>query len=278
MCLVVVSVIFGLGHAYQDTMGILLIAYTGRVLQTRIFSYCSFWVVRSVCRERKDIMIRVFVEIGKKRIFAGALDWPGWCRSGRDDKTALQALIDYGPRYAQVLHSREIEYLVPTDSSDLIVTERHDGNATTDFGAPAIILDADRKPLDRMEFERLQLILQACWQSFDHAVERAAGRELRKGPRGGGRDVEKILDHILEADHAYLARLAWKHKREGGRNPVEELGRTRGAIGNALEDAVNGDLPERGPRGGIIWPPRYFIRRAAWHVLDHAWEIDDRII
>jgi hypothetical protein len=68
--------------------------------------------------------IKVFVEIGKKRVFAGAVDWPGWCRSGRDEKTALQALIDYGPRYAQVLRSKEIEFQVPIDASDLIVTER----------------------------------------------------------------------------------------------------------------------------------------------------------
>ena len=83
---------------------------------------------------------------------------------------------------------------------------------------------------------------------------------------------------MLEADKGYLARLAWKHKGEGGKTPVEELSQTRGAILNALEVAVKGDLPEQGPRGGIIWPGRYFFRRVAWHVLDHAWEIDDRIV
>jgi hypothetical protein len=222
--------------------------------------------------------IKVFAEIGKKRVFAGAIDWPGWCRSNRDEKTAIQTLIDYAPRYGQVLHSREIEFQVPTDASDLIVTERHDGNATTDFGAPAIILDADKEPIDRIEFERLQTLLLACWQAFDIAMQRATGRELRKGSRGGGRDIKKILDHVLEADQGYLARLAWKHKREGGKNSVEELSRTRQAIHHALEAALNGDLPEQGPRGGIIWPARYFIRRVAWHVLDHAWEIDDRIV
>jgi hypothetical protein len=160
----------------------------------------------------------------------------------------------------------------------LILAERHEGNATTDFGAPAIVLDADREPIDRTEFERLKTILLACWQAFDGAVQRATGRELRKGPRGGGRDVEQIVDHVLEADRGYLARLAWKYKRDGGKDPVEELSRTRQAILNALEVAVNGDLPEQGPRGGIIWPARYFIRRVAWHVLDHAWEIDDRTV
>jgi hypothetical protein len=100
---------------------------------------------------------------------------------------------------------------------------------------------------------------------------------LRKGPRGGGRDTEKIIDHVVEADRGYLSRLAWKHTRESGNSYIEELSRTRGAILDALETAVNGELPEEGPRGGVIWPPQYFIRRVAWHVLDHAWEIEDRI-
>lgn len=222
--------------------------------------------------------INVFIEIGKKRIFAGAVDWPGWCRSGRDEKTALRALLDYGPRYAQVLHSKGIDFQIPTHESDLRVAERHEGNAGTDFGAPAIIPDADREPMDPKEYERLQTILLACWQALDTAVGRAAGRELRKGPRGGGRDVNKIVDHVLGADQAYLARLAWKHKRDSANDAVEELHRTRQAVISALEAAVKGDLPKQGPRGGIIWPPRYFIRRVAWHVLDHAWEIEDRMV
>ena len=222
--------------------------------------------------------IKVFVEIGKKRTFAGAVDWPGWCRGGRDEKTALQALIDYGPRYALVLHGTGIEFQVPTESSELIVTERHDGNSTTDFGAPAIILDGDSEPMDRAEFERLQPSLLACWQAFDSAVQRATDRELRKGPRGGGRDLDKIIDHVLGGDKGYLTRLAWTHKRESENTLREELGRTRQAIRDALDVARDGDLPERGPRGGIIWPPRYFIRRVAWHVLDHAWEIEDRMV
>jgi len=91
--------------------------------------------------------IEVFVEIGKKWVFAGAVDWPGWCQSGRDEKTALQALIDYGPRYAQVLHSKEIEFQVPTNVSGLIVTERRDGNTTTDFGAPGVMLIGQTLPM-----------------------------------------------------------------------------------------------------------------------------------
>ncbi|NOZ04824.1 MAG: hypothetical protein GXP41_00510 [Chloroflexi bacterium] len=110
-------------------------------------------------------------------------------------------------------------------------------------------------------------------------MQRATGKTLQKGPRGGGRrDLEKVLNHVPEADRGYLTRLAWKHKREAGPRRVAELGRMRQAIRDALEVAVTEGLPERGPRGGIIWPPRYFIRRVAWHVLDHAWEIEDRLI
>jgi hypothetical protein len=220
----------------------------------------------------------VFLEIGKKKTFAGALDWPGWCRSGVDETTALQALLNYGPRYAEVLQNQEITFQVPTDFTEFVITERQPGSATTDFGAPSIIVDADREPIDQMEFKRMQTILEACWQAFDNAVQKAADKELRKGPRGGGRDLDKIINHVLDGDRGYLSRLAWQHKRGDGGDLIEELGRTRQAILAALQVGVNGELPERGPRGGIIWPARFFVRRVAWHVLDHAWEIEDRII
>jgi len=222
--------------------------------------------------------IKVYVETGQKRSFVSAVDLPGWCRSGRDEETALQALIDYGPRYAQVLHGSGMDFRIPTDSSALIVAERHKGNATTDFGAPDAIPEADRERLDRMEFERLQAILLACWRAFDRAVGHATGRELRKGPRGGGRDLGKIIEHVLGAEQGYLARLAWRYKREGGIGPDDELARTRQAVLNALEVALHEGMPERGPRGGVLWPARYFVRRVAWHTLDHAWEIEDRIL
>jgi hypothetical protein len=96
----------------------------------------------------------MYLEIGKKRAFAGATDWHGWCRSGRDEQAALQALFDYGPRYARVLQG-----------------------ARLGFHAPA-----------------------------------------------------------------------------------------------------KGEISPRGPRGGARWAPRYFVRRVAWHMLDHAREIEDRVV
>jgi hypothetical protein len=52
---------------------------------------------------------------------------------------------------------------------------------------------ADRGAMDGIEYERWQEMLPACWGAFDGAPQRARGRELRKGPRGGGRDVDKIV-------------------------------------------------------------------------------------
>lgn len=220
--------------------------------------------------------IIVYLEIGKKRTFAGAIDWPGWCRSGRDEGSALQALFDYGPRYARVLSTARLGYQAPGDLSDFVVIERLEGNATTDFGAPAVAPSSDARPVDDAEMRRLQALLEACWQAFDSAVRGAKGKDLRKGPRGGGRDLEGIVQHVLGGNAGYLAQLGWKFKKDAENDLDAELSQTRQAVLKALESAARGEIPERGPRGGVRWAPRYFVRRAAWHVLDHVWEIEDR--
>jgi hypothetical protein len=151
------------------------------------------------------------------------------------------------------------------------------GGASTDFGAPEVPTEAEKKPVNEEELERFKKLLLACWRAFDRAIQQAKGKELRTGPRGGGRDLEKIMGHVIGADQAYLRRLAWKPQKAEEMNLEEEIKQTREAILSALEVAANGEVPEQGPRGGKIWPPRYFVRRVAWHVLDHVWEIEDRI-
>lgn len=221
--------------------------------------------------------IAVYLEVGKKRAFAGAIDWPGWQRAGRDEATALRALLAYGPRYARVLNPTSLAFTPPTDITQLRVVETLPGNATTDFGAPAMTPAADVDPVDETELHRFHTLLHACWQVFDAAVQLAEGQTLRKGPRGGGRDLDKIVRHVIEADAGYLRRLAWKMGKAPEETREEALHRTRQAILDALDAAVHEGLPERGPRGGKIWTPRYFVRRVAWHALDHAWEIEDRL-
>ena len=123
---------------------------------------------------------------------------------------------------------------------------------------------------------RLQALLNAYWQALDAAAKSATGQELRKGPRGGGRDLDKIVDHVNGANHAYLSQLAWQWTKPATDNPYEMLAATRQAIAAALTAAARGEAPTQRPRGGAVWSPRYFVRRVGWHVLDHAWEIEDR--
>lgn len=220
--------------------------------------------------------IPVYLEQGTKRVVAAALDWPGWCRIGRDEATALQALADYAPRYAPVAATAGLDFSAPEAVSSFTVSERLTGSASTDFGSPGAIPMADNQPVTAGELARLQALLTACWQTFDEAVRAAAGKELAKGPRGGGRDLAQIDAHVLEAEAAYLERATGTRFEPAGDGPAGREQGLRQAVLAGLAAAAHGEVAPVGPRGGKRWPPRYFARRAAWHVLDHAWEIEDR--
>ncbi len=220
----------------------------------------------------------VYLEIGEKKVFAGAVKWPGWCRSGRNEESAIQALLDSGSRYSQILQSTELVFEAPERASSFNIVERLDGNSTTDFGAPDLPLSNDNEPIDANELLRLSILLKSCWIAFDEAVIAADGKQLRKGPRGGGRDLKKIIDHVLMADESYLKRIGWKIQNIEEGKFEKRLDRIRKEMLDAFEAAAHGELPVVGPRGGKRWGPRFFVRRVAWHVIDHAWEIEDRVL
>ncbi|MBK6713160.1 MAG: hypothetical protein IPG51_22960 [Chloroflexi bacterium] len=123
-------------------------------------------------------------------MIAGAVEWPGWCRIARSEAEALQALLDYGPRYATAVNPTGSAFQPPTHMADLNVVERLDGSSTTDFGAPDAMPAADQRPFTPADLPRAEIMMQACWQVLDTAVQTAAGTPLTKGPRGGGRDLE----------------------------------------------------------------------------------------
>lgn len=222
--------------------------------------------------------IEVYIEQGSKRALASAIAWPGWSRGGRDEDAALQSLAGYGSRYAGVLHNVGIAFDAPADASMFTIIERLPGNATSDFGAPDVPPSSDARPLDDSDLQRMETLLRAYWQAFDSAADMAVGKALRTGPRGGGRDLDGIMRHVLDGDRAYLGRLAWKSPKREAQDLPDELRATRQNVLAALAQAAHGELPTRGPRGGAIWTPRFFVRRLGWHVLDHAWEIEDRVI
>jgi DinB superfamily len=214
--------------------------------------------------------IDVLLEVGDKRTFASAADWPGWSRAGRDVDAAIQALVGYAERYATVLGDSVKGFRAPRTRKALAIAERLPGDATTDFGAPGVIAEADGRPVSPRDLTRLEHILRACWAALDAAAAAAADASLRTGPRGGGRDLSKILAHVRDAQDAYGRKLGGAPPRDAG---DEER---RAAFLAAVASRARGEVPDVGPRGGSRWPARYGVRRAAWHVLDHAWEIEDR--
>ncbi len=219
--------------------------------------------------------VAVYLEEGKKRTFAGAIDWPGWCRKGRNETEALSALLEYGRRYGDILSGMRLGFVAPRELSQLTVVERLPGNATTDFGAPGVAPGADReRSCDAATLRRFEKILEAGWRAFDKTVEAARGKTLTTGPRGGGRSLEAIVSHVVEADAGYLSGVGWKAPKPA--EPEARLTETREAILLALKASAAGEIPAKGPRGGDRWTARYFVRRVAWHVIAHVWEIERR--
>ncbi|HZQ28983.1 MAG TPA: hypothetical protein VFA94_14905 [Acidimicrobiales bacterium] len=196
--------------------------------------------------------IVVYLELGSKRVFACAIDWPGWARSAKTEDAALEALASYAPRYRVVPEEARVAFA----SGPFEVVERVPGDGTTDFGAPGAIPAIDTAtPLRAKEAERLASLVEASWTVFDRVVA-GAPPTLRKGPRGGGRDRDPIVAHVADAEAAYARRIG--------------LGK-----GDTSRDDILGAL-RAGPAAGAKWPPRYGARRIAWHALDHAWEIEDK--
>jgi hypothetical protein len=208
-------------------------------------------------------MNRVYLEIGPKKVFACSLDWPGWCRVAKGEEAALDMLMDYVPRYRAVAERAGLPY----EPGDPQVVARVPGSPTTDFGAPHAICDLDREPVDEAEAARQVAVLRAAWELFDEVVA-VSPEELRKGPRGGGRDTSKIYDHVVEAERSYARTLGVRHKPYRSRED-------RDAMRAELAEVLS--RPWRpGPDPATGWPPRYAARRLAWHVIDHLWEIEDR--
>ena len=220
--------------------------------------------------------IPVYLEVTRKRTFAGAVEWPGWCRSGKTPDEALEALVAYADRYAAVVTHSRVGFERPGSVDDLEVVERLTGNATTEFGAPGVPPTADSRSLPPKELKRQTAILEASWRAFDRAAVAARGVELTKGPRGGGRDLPKMANHVFEAEEGYVGALGSRPPRLPDATPDKRSAALRDSAVAALAARAAGK-PVADPRNTKHpWLPRFYVRRSAWHALDHAWEIEDR--
>jgi hypothetical protein len=217
--------------------------------------------------------IAVALEVGAKRLFAVALDWPGWARSGRSEEEALERLAEYAARYAKAVGEPGLG-----KGPNFEVVERLEGNATTDFGAPGIPPAADDRPVDGDELARQRGILEAAWKAFDEASRSARGKRLTTGPRGGGRNVAKMVDHVLGAEEGYLTQLGRRRPKPPAAGIEARMRQVREAALEALAARARDEDPPDASQVKRRWSPRYYVRRSAWHALDHAWELEDRII
>jgi hypothetical protein len=217
--------------------------------------------------------IPVCLEVRPKQAVASALDWPGWCRAGRDEGTALEALASYAGRYAPVAGQVAVAFPA-TVAFDVV--ERVPGGPATAFAAPEcrrpfphITAEAEQAAVTPAAARRLAGLVSAVWAAFDQ-IAAASPAELRKGPRGGGRDRDQLIGHVIGAETAYARKLGVKLKQPAI-GDIAAIGELREAIATVLGAPSDGSPVV--PNG---WTTRYAARRIAWHVLEHAWEMQDR--
>ena len=216
--------------------------------------------------------INVIVEIGPKgkKVVATAWDWPGLERNGKTEEDALATLEAYLPRYAKVADRAGLgdEFRAQTNPT---VVERYDGVGSTDFwGISHASCDLDRQPMSTEEWERRLRLLQACWAEFD-AIAARVSPVLRRGPRGGGRDRDEIINHVFGTERTQMARKVGVQTPQGVMLTPEGLRAHREDYIEALR-AYHAE----GKNPGRTWTLSFLLRRTAYHTLDHAWEMEDK--
>jgi hypothetical protein len=214
--------------------------------------------------------IRVTLEMGPrgKKVAVVAPDWPGLERGASNADAAIERLLTYIPRYAKIakLAGMETEF---TALAGVDVVERYPGTGSTDFWAISFAFSSiDHQPMSTEELERQLKLMQACWEFFDTMRWRVSP-VLQKGPRGGGRDRDRIVGHIF-ANEQDWARGLGVLTPDGAMLTNEGLQAHRDAYCSAIRD-----YNSQGKFAGK-WPLRYLIRHTAYHTLDHAWEMEDK--
>jgi hypothetical protein len=218
--------------------------------------------------------LRVTLEIGSKgkQVVAVASDWPGLERGAKTEESAIERVQAYLPRYAPVakLAGMDAEFAaIVAESAAVDVIERYAGTGSTDFwGISFAFSDNDRQAMSGEALERDLALLRACWAFFD-ATRARVSAEMQKGPRGGGRDRDRIVRHTLNVEQDWATKLDVRSP-EGALLTNDGLRAHRDAYLDAIRTFHAQDKLAR------TWPLRYLIRHTAFHTLDHAWEMEDK--
>jgi len=215
--------------------------------------------------------IRVTLEIGPKdkKVVAVAPDWPGLERGAKTKSAAIEMLQSYLPRYAKVakLAGMDAEFATITNVD---VVEQYNGTGSTDFwGISFAFSNIDQQAMSSEELERELTLMQACWKYFDKVRSRVSA-ELQKGPRGGGRDRDRIVLHVCATEQDWAKKLGLGNNEGEWITDAKGLKVFRRNYFKTLQ-AFHSD-----GKMARTWPLRFLIRHTAFHTLDHAWEMKDK--
>ena len=218
--------------------------------------------------------VRTVIDRGPKgkRTVAFSLDWPGWSRGAKTADEALQTLETYRGRYRPIAAlagmSEEFDAAGPLE-----VVEDKVGTGSTDFWAISFSPSSlEQEPMGDAELDRKLTLLRACWAYFDDVAARVSA-EMRKGPRGGGRERDEIIRHVIRVESLDFAkRVGIEVPEEGAPLAGEGLRAYRETYLAAMRAYNAGEVAKR----MRSWNLPFVIRHSAFHTLDHAWEMQDK--
>jgi hypothetical protein len=219
------------------------------------------------------VPVRTVVERGPKakKAVAFSLDWPGWSRGGRSAELALETLEFYRERYRPIAGlaglSAEFDAAGPLE-----VVEDRIGTGSTDFWGISFSPSTDeQEPMGEARLERGITLLLACWAYFDDMAARVSP-EMRKGPRGGGRERDQIIRHVIRVESEGFATKVGLRIPEGAALTPDGLRQHRDSYLAAMRAYNAGEVARR----MRSWTLPFLIRHSAYHTLDHAWEMEDK--
>lgn len=212
--------------------------------------------------------VEIVIERGKKKSAAYAPAWPGWSRGASSAEAAIERLASYGERYEAVAALAGLSDEFPSAPTFDIIEELSGTGMTSFWGISFAASSSEQGQMSEEDCERKLSILLACWTYFDQVAARVSA-ELKKGPRGGGRNREQILNHIF-ANELDWARKVGLNVPEDAHLSAKGLTAHRDAYVQAIREY---NTAGKNPR---TWRLQFLLRHTAYHVMDHAWEMEDK--